>query len=215
MKDGAMRTAIKAESESVTTVIYTYSDDSQEKWSGGDRNWRNRNPGNVDYNGIQWQGLIGHDSRFCIFSDAEYGKRATRKIISNRRAEGKTLKETIFSYAPPLENNTESYIGVLEKAMGFSRDKKLLFATDDQIERLLQGIFHHEGTRIGTVTIAKQKEGRKKGKYIWHTAQDEKVRTSHAQRNGKVFDFENPPSDGNPGEPSDVVVGLKLYLIKH
>jgi SPP1 gp7 family putative phage head morphogenesis protein len=38
-------------------------------------------------------------------------------------------------------------------------------------------------------------------KYAWVTSQDERVRTSHALRNGREFYYNNPPSDGNPGEP--------------
>ncbi len=37
-------------------------------------------------------------------------------------------------------------------------------------------------------------------KYIWHTMGDSKVRSEHAARNGQIFDFDNPPEGGNPGE---------------
>ena len=37
-------------------------------------------------------------------------------------------------------------------------------------------------------------------KYIWHTIGDSKVRSEHAARNGQIFDFDNPPEGGNPGE---------------
>lgn len=36
--------------------------------------------------------------------------------------------------------------------------------------------------------------------YVWHTCQDDKVRSSHALREGKVFSWINPPEGGNPGE---------------
>lgn len=38
-------------------------------------------------------------------------------------------------------------------------------------------------------------------KYIWSTSKDERVRKSHRAREGKVFSYDNPPPDGNPGEP--------------
>lgn len=38
------------------------------------------------------------------------------------------------------------------------------------------------------------------GKYIWRTVGDDKVRAEHAAREGLVFEWANPPSDGNPGE---------------
>lgn len=38
-------------------------------------------------------------------------------------------------------------------------------------------------------------------KYRWRTSLDERVRNSHAAREGKVFAWSDPPEDGHPGEP--------------
>ncbi len=43
----------------------------------------------------------------------------------------------------------------------------------------------------------------KTGKYIWRTRGDRKVRSEHAARDGKVFDWDNPPVGGHPGEASN------------
>jgi len=38
-------------------------------------------------------------------------------------------------------------------------------------------------------------------KYIWQTSGDERVRESHAEKDGKTFSWDDPPEDtGNPGE---------------
>lgn len=37
-------------------------------------------------------------------------------------------------------------------------------------------------------------------KYIWRTAGDSKVRSAHADRNGKTFSWDDPPEGGHPGE---------------
>lgn len=37
--------------------------------------------------------------------------------------------------------------------------------------------------------------------YIWRTVGDERVRESHEQREGERFTWNNPPSDGHPGQP--------------
>lgn len=37
--------------------------------------------------------------------------------------------------------------------------------------------------------------------YIWRTSLDERVRPSHAAREGKRFSWDNPPEDGHPGQP--------------
>lgn len=36
--------------------------------------------------------------------------------------------------------------------------------------------------------------------YIWRTSGDDKVRSSHAANNGKIFAWNNPPDTGHPGE---------------
>ena len=36
--------------------------------------------------------------------------------------------------------------------------------------------------------------------YVWRTMEDEKVRESHALRDGKVYNWNLPPEGGNPGE---------------
>lgn len=43
-------------------------------------------------------------------------------------------------------------------------------------------------------------DSKKKGKYIWRTRGDGKVRSTHADRNGKVFSWDSPPEGGHPGE---------------
>lgn len=37
--------------------------------------------------------------------------------------------------------------------------------------------------------------------YIWRTSGDERVRDEHEERDGESFDWDDPPEDGNPGEP--------------
>lgn len=37
--------------------------------------------------------------------------------------------------------------------------------------------------------------------YIWRSASDDRVRPEHKARNGKQFAWDDPPSDGHPGEP--------------
>lgn len=37
-------------------------------------------------------------------------------------------------------------------------------------------------------------------KYIWQTSGDERVRDTHADNDGKIFNWDDPPSTGHPGE---------------
>ncbi len=36
--------------------------------------------------------------------------------------------------------------------------------------------------------------------YIWHAQEDDKVRTSHAANDGKIFSWDDPPETGHPGD---------------
>lgn len=38
-------------------------------------------------------------------------------------------------------------------------------------------------------------------RYIWRTMNDERVRDEHSEREGQSFAWDDPPEDGNPGEP--------------
>ncbi|WP_193788037.1 phage minor head protein [Magnetospira sp. QH-2] len=41
---------------------------------------------------------------------------------------------------------------------------------------------------------------KKEGTYIWRTVGDNKVRSSHADREGQTFSWDDPPEGGHPGE---------------
>lgn len=38
-------------------------------------------------------------------------------------------------------------------------------------------------------------------RYVWSTSKDRRVRKLHEVREGKVFEWDKPPSDGHPGQP--------------
>lgn len=47
--------------------------------------------------------------------------------------------------------------------------------------------------------------------YVWYTREDDKVRGSHAQRQGQVFNWDNPPEGGHPGED----YGCRCLAVKY
>lgn len=48
--------------------------------------------------------------------------------------------------------------------------------------------------------------------YIWHTQDDNKVRSSHAANNGKIFAWDNPPPTGNPGKDYNCRCWAEPYI---
>ncbi|OKO97607.1 structural protein [Xenorhabdus eapokensis] len=87
------------------------------------RGIRNNNPGNIRH-GDQWQGLCGRqtDKSFCQFIAPEYGIRAMLKILRNyvKLYGDNTIRQFISRWAPPNENNTESYITHVSQTVGVS-----------------------------------------------------------------------------------------------
>ncbi|CAM3982324.1 structural protein [Xenorhabdus thuongxuanensis] len=87
------------------------------------RGIRNNNPGNIRH-GDQWQGLCSRqtDQSFCQFIAPEYGIRAMLKILRNyvKLYGDNTIRQFISRWAPPNENDTESYITYVSQTVGVS-----------------------------------------------------------------------------------------------
>ncbi|PHM67711.1 structural protein [Xenorhabdus kozodoii] len=85
------------------------------------RGIRNNNPGNIRH-GDKWQGLCRRqtDKSFCQFVAPEYGIRAMLKILRNyeRKYGDNTIRQFISRWAPPNENDTESYIAYVSQSVG-------------------------------------------------------------------------------------------------
>ena len=75
---------------------------------------RNNNAGNIRATGNwqQWQGAIGKRRGFIIFDSPENGLRAMARILKTYRdVHGlNTIDGILNRWAPPIENNTLSYI---------------------------------------------------------------------------------------------------------
>ena len=84
------------------------------------RGWRNNNPGNIRH-GPAWQGLSPEqtDKSFCQFISPEYGIRALCKILKTYQTKHglKTISAIINRYAPPIENDTNSYADHVAKML--------------------------------------------------------------------------------------------------
>jgi hypothetical protein len=76
------------------------------------RGVRNNNPGNLREVGIDWNGRVGKEDGFTVFSAAIYGIRALAVCLynSNKTFDRHTIQVMIEHYAPPSENDTRAYI---------------------------------------------------------------------------------------------------------
>lgn len=85
---------------------------------------RNNNPGNIRASKDKWQGMTGKDSRgFVIFNDLDHGYRALYKLLITYINTGSnTIRKAITRWAPPKENDTDSYIRFVSRKTNLDPD---------------------------------------------------------------------------------------------
>ena len=109
------------------------------------RGIRNNNPGNIRH-GIDWDGLDedqSKDEEFSQFSTPEYGIRAMFKILKtyDNKYNLNTIEGIINRWAPPIENDTESYIDFVSSKVGKDRSEVL---DQEDYTLLVEAIIHME-----------------------------------------------------------------------
>lgn len=120
----------------------------------GDRNWRNNNPGNMEYGKrAREYGAIGSDGRFAIFPTMQMGDAARERLIFESGVyDGMSIEQAILKYAPPEENpNVGAYIATVAKSAGVTKDTQ--FGSLDAAQRAaaLEAMKRVEGFRPGKV----------------------------------------------------------------
>lgn len=71
---------------------------------------RRNNPFNIRYSAKNnWQGQVGENNGFAVFTSLDMGIRAACKLILNY-PRPLTIESIITRWAPPTENDTERYI---------------------------------------------------------------------------------------------------------
>lgn len=113
------------------------------------RGVRNSNPGNLRKSKDQWEGAIGDDGEFVIFDSPESGIRALAKNLQSYGRQGyDSIEKIINRWAPPNENDTQSYIDSVVSATGIPATQSLDLSDPDTLSSLAQAIsFHETGSR--------------------------------------------------------------------
>lgn len=108
---------------------------------------RNNNPCNIrDIPGITWQGQVGVARGFCVYDSAQMGIRAAAKLLlTYERKYGLTTVEGIIGrWAPPAENDTQSYINAVSRALGVAPAFVIDLHNAERMTTLCRAIIHHE-----------------------------------------------------------------------
>lgn len=180
------------------------------RWSEGTRSWRNNNPGNIRHGEFtKKNGAIGKAGGFACFPEKETGKKALIALFKTNSYQKGTLRDAIYRYAPPQENDTENYLKHVAQELQVSPDIPFSKLSEKQLAKLAEIIEKHEGFKEGKIELVEKDE-----KYIWRTMKDDKVREEHLVREGKVFSWYQPPKDGHPGEPEGCRCQAEKYIEK-
>jgi len=111
------------------------------------RGIRNNNPLNIRHNKDFFQGEVlgGTDKSFKQFVSAAYGYRAAFVTLGTYLQRGRnTIDKIIRAWAPPTENNTESYIANVEKRSGVERFKVLTACSGSDYRKIVAAMCHCE-----------------------------------------------------------------------
>ncbi len=96
---------------------------------GGPLGIRDNNPGNLRYianPARAWNGQVGDNQGFGVYSSAELGVRAMSHQLQEDFANGDTtLADLITTWAPPSENNTPAYIADVAAQTGLDPNAPL------------------------------------------------------------------------------------------
>jgi hypothetical protein len=120
----------------------------------GNRNWRNNNPGNIEFGSFtRGLGALAGDPRFAIFPSLAAGRKAKEHLLfEGKNYRNVTLTQAIHKWAPPSENDTGWYQRSMLAAVG-GVDKKMSEYTSAERTALMNTMQKVEGFKPGKLTI--------------------------------------------------------------
>jgi uncharacterized protein YcbK (DUF882 family) len=133
--------------------VVQLADGSTERRDGA-RNWRNNNPGNIQFGDFAKRyGALGTDGRFAIFPSYEAGRKAKEALLFEGKGyAGMNIQQAIYRYAPPNENNSANYVATVAGAVGVPASTPLSQLNAQQRTAMLNAMEKVEGFRTGKIT---------------------------------------------------------------
>ncbi len=121
------------------------------------RGMRNNNPGNIRISKAKWQGKVPESERqdrsFEQFRKYWYGVRALIVLLNNYyfKYNLTTIEKIINRFAPPVENETTSYVKEVCKGTGFKARDQFIWNRQN-VNLLVREICRHENGRDALIT---------------------------------------------------------------
>jgi hypothetical protein len=121
--------------------------------SSDPRGIRNNNPGNIRRSSTLWAGQQlgdGGDSQFVTFTEPAYGIRAICKTLMTYQSVHNlyTVSAVIARWAPPLENDTASYVDSVCHAVGIGPHDHIDLTQGDNMKKVVCAIIRHENGQM-------------------------------------------------------------------
>ena len=128
---------------------------------GGNRAWRNNNPGNLKFQKggfAERHGATGQDKDgFAVFPTEEAGMAAQNALWRTNTYQGLTIDQAVERWAKDSpEKDKAAYKARLSKAAGVTQDTRISDLSDEQIARMTAVQRVQEGYRAGQVVKKNQ-----------------------------------------------------------
>ncbi len=149
----------------------------------------------ADYQGSQLQRQIRTAMGIEVpLNDPRYGERLRNWTTENvgliKSLPGDMLDEVERLVVRGVNDGVrwEELTRMAERQFGIAERRAALIARD-QVGKFYGAVQKARQTNLGIK------------RYIWRTSRDERVRPEHADREGEIFEWSDPPEDGHPGQP--------------
>lgn len=97
-------------------------------------------------------GAIGEAGGFAVFPHETTGQSSIERLLKTKNYINLSIKEAIFRYAPPSENNSAQYAQDLAKFTQLSLDRKISDLSKEELTKVANAIRRKEGWKEGTIT---------------------------------------------------------------
>lgn len=108
------------------------------------RGERNNNPLNIRRTADKWFGMSKsqNDTDFIVFESLEYGIRAALKLIRKyvQHYSCNSVRKIIYRWAPPCENDTESYVAYVVTKVGIMNSENIKVTDRDTICNIVKAM---------------------------------------------------------------------------